>query len=291
MTLSSRTDKLWHRLRCAPRQFYRNLKIDFETRVLGPVLSSQRIGNVVMFHVGRSGSGVLGGMLHQHSSIYWEGELYQRHVTAQEQATGRPFSRGDHDQAIELLRKRMTRAGHRYFGCEVKFFHLDLFGMELEPYVKALDELEFTRFIILERKNHLRKIVSSVIAKETGSYHKVVSAESKLTSVRLDVERIVIDRTAKPLIEFLRDYAARFEQLRTLLKRRDVLSLTYEDDIMDDPRRAYERVCAFLNVPPVDPEPRYGRSNPYKLSELIINFDEVGAALVGTAYAWMLNDD
>jgi hypothetical protein len=73
-----------------------------------------------------------------------------------------------------------------------------------------------------------------------------------------------------------------------LLVGRDVLDLTYEDDVAADPVRAYRRICYFLGVKNEPVEIRYGRTTPQKLTEIIENFDEVKAALAGTEFEWML---
>lgn len=51
--------------------------------------SPLRSGNIVMFHIGRSGSTVLGDLLDQHSSVYWDGEIYQSFYRAWESVTNR----------------------------------------------------------------------------------------------------------------------------------------------------------------------------------------------------------
>ena len=81
---------------------------------------------------------------------------------------------------------------------------------------------------------------------------------------------------------------AQIADARRLLTGREILDLTYEDDIADDPHRAYRRICDFLGVTPEPVEVRYGRTTPFPLSGVIENFDEVKAALASTEFEWML---
>ena len=57
------------------------------------------------------------------------------------------------------------------YGFEAKFFHLDIFELELADFLQRLDTLGFERFIVLERKNTLLKVISSLIAHKTGPWH------------------------------------------------------------------------------------------------------------------------
>jgi hypothetical protein len=75
-----------------------------------------------------------------------------------------------------------------------------------------------------------------------------------------------------------------------LLADKDVLQLTYEDDILKDPRIAYRRVCGYLGLEPCPAFVRHARSNPFRLDEIIENYDEVKQALSGTEFEWMLED-
>ena len=73
-----------------------------------------------------------------------------------------------------------------------------------------------------------------------------------------------------------------------MLAGEDVLELSYEDDIAEDPRAAYARVCTWLGLEVVPAEPDLRRTNPRALREVISNWDEVANGLAGTPYAWML---
>ena len=46
-------------------------------RALSHVLNPFRPGNILIIHIGRCGSTVLGKMLNEHPMIYWASELYE----------------------------------------------------------------------------------------------------------------------------------------------------------------------------------------------------------------------
>src|SRR6516225_3158271 len=49
--------------------------------VLRPAMGVRR-GNVVMFHLGRSGSTVLASLLQQNPGVFWDGELFEGYYGA-----------------------------------------------------------------------------------------------------------------------------------------------------------------------------------------------------------------
>ncbi|MCA9961695.1 MAG: hypothetical protein KC443_21800 [Anaerolineales bacterium] len=253
--------------------------------LFGPLLSPLRPGNVVLFHIGRSGSTVLGDMLQQHTRIFWDGEIYRSIL---------PTGAANHDPGgdpIAYVRRRMRQAGQRYYGFEVKFFHLQQLNKTLAAYVDDLERLGFDHFVILERQNYLRKIVSSLIAHETGKFHQRKAAATQAHQVTINVEQVRIDRDEKPLLAFLHDYQAQFVELERLLQARRMLKLSYEADIAADPQLAYRKVCEFLNIATKPVDVRYVKTNPYPLPDLVANFGEVAQVLAGTPFAWMLEEE
>jgi len=245
------------------------------------LLPREKRDDIVMFHIGRSGSTVLGDMLDQHPRIYWDGEVYDP------VAKGRSLG----TDPLTFLSKRMRRAGRRLYGCEVKPVHMHLLDLEPGVTIDCISELGFSRFIVLERRNYLRKVVSSAIAHETGSFHRGASEDRTRSQITLDVENIRIDRDEKPLLGFLESYDQFFRSLREYLDGKRLLWITYEDDVFADPRVGYEKICSFIGVEPLEgPAVRYGKTNPYPLKEIVNNFSDLEGVLKGTTYEWMLYD-
>lgn len=253
--------------------------------LVNPFLSPFRTGNVFMFHIGRSGSRVLGEMLRQHQGIYWDGECYYHRLLRSDGMVD-PMDRAV--DPINFLRKRMLRAGKNFYGLEVKFFHLKMLEIDLDSFIEKLYDLKFSHFIVLERRNYLRKIVSSLIAHETGKYHRSNSQSVVLNQINLNVDNIQIDHEAKPLIDFLQDYHKNFCLLNKLLQPYKTLKLFYEDDISHNPLVGYQRVCNFLGIDDAAVPIPLAKTNPSKLSEVITNFEAVEQVLSKTDFRWML---
>lgn len=252
-------------------------------------LTALRPGSVAMFHVGRSGSTVLGDLLNQHPKILWDGEIYEPYNMGYE--LGTVLEPGEIGlDPIKVLRRRRLKAGSRYYGFETKFYQLRLAGTALPEYVRGLPGNGVDRFVVLERRNTLRMAVSAAVAHANASFFRGALEKPKLSRVRLDVDDLRIDFGSKPLLSYLEDHREDFARLRDLLPEERTLWLTYEDDVSVDPARGYGRVCRFLGLEPRPVSVRYGKTNPHPLSEIVTNFDEVEVTLRGTRFEWMLHE-
>ncbi|KAA3663512.1 MAG: hypothetical protein DWQ04_10470 [Chloroflexi bacterium] len=245
---------------------------------------------IALFHIGRSGSTVLGDLLHQHPEVHWDGEVFEELFRSLNISSVTSNYHELPSDPMQPVHERMKNASSNYYGFETKFFHLKLLNINLENYVQRLSDMGFRHFIVLERRNYLRKIVSSLVAHEVKQYHLQDLSKVKLHQVHLDVNQIRIDRDEKPLQSFLRTYENNFQTLNRILESKQALHLTYEEDILLDPQLGYRRVCDFLNIEHKEAQINFVRTNPFKLSTLITNFADVEHALRGTPFEWMLTD-
>lgn len=259
-------------------------------KAMSPILSPFRPGNIVMIHLGRSGSTVLADLLEQHPKIYWGAEIYNRIFRhwvkeGKEEIESFPY------HPIDFLRKDMLLALHRYYGFEIKPFHLKLINLTPESFLQHLDKLNYTHFIVLDRKNRMRKIISSILAHTNkDKYHIKNTKDSSKKAINIDVQNVCIDFECKPLIEFLTDYDKQMNTFRQLLDGKKILYLSYEEHIQDDPTNAYIQTCDFLNIKPRKVNVRLSRTNPFPVKDMIENFDEVSQHLKGSPFEWMLKE-
>ncbi len=261
-------------------------------KALSPLLSPLRPGNAVMFHIGRCGSTVVGQLLGRHSRIHWDGELYASILREWQRNNAGIEAVGEMPQdAVDILRRNMKLALHRFYGFEIKPFHFGLIGYSPESFLQHVDSLGFSHFILLDRENRLRKIISSIIAHQNeGRYHIEAKTKARLTRVHINMHDVRIDFDAKPLVDYLSDYDRQIQMLEALLGGRRLLRLTYEQDVQADPRRAYSRICEFLGLHPENAPIRLSRTNPFPLRDMVENIEELREALCGTPYEWMLDD-
>jgi len=239
---------------------------------------------VTTFHIGRSGSTVLGDLLDQHPAVRWLGEIHEWR-----EFRDRPAPPGPGSELLRRLQSRLPAVEKPVAGIEAKFYHLHDHHVALGDF---LDELRgvgagHCRFIVLRRMNYLRKIVSSLAARQRGQWFARPGQPVPAVRLEINPERVCIDGDAQPLLDYLRDWDAQFDQMDAALAGTDALSLCYEDDIERDPLAAYRKVCAYLGLPPGSPEVRFHRTTPEPLDEIVTTMPSVRRALAGSGYEWM----
>lgn len=257
----------------------------------------------VIFHIGRTGSSLLTDMLNQNKGIDCAGEIFsggygEIGIKEIQERGGDPKSSRwlnspfyPQNVAGYIVDEMAYSKPGRIFGFEVKPYHILKSGLSISEFANICSDVGFNKFIILKRRNYLRKIISSIIRKNEAMPARDWRGEPKLNTICLNVSCVNIDSDEKSLVEFLNDYDRQFQELEAAVSQRETLHLTYEKDILDNPHRAYERVCQFLGVPPRRVKVKFSRTNPFPLRQLLDNYDEVARVLSDTQFSWMVSDD
>lgn len=256
------------------------------------VSQTSREKSAVMFHLGRSGSTVLGDLFNQNQELFWDSEIFMDNRMPTDFNTV-------HKMLFRLpmltIKTRRMRTKKRIYGFEAKLSHIARIRMSPPQFVEEIKKLGFAYFLLLRRRNHLRIIISDLVAQQKGYWHSPsqgTTHASGLTPVTINVNAITLgscfNRQQRPLMEHLCVVEEEFAQLTTLLEGQHVLNLVYEDDIEQDPSIAYHKVCEFLAVTPTPVEVRLRKTNPWPMHQLINNYEEVAETLAGSPYEWML---
>jgi hypothetical protein len=228
--------------------------------------------------------------------LFWDGELFEgqwgefrERARRRGQSTATRWNRSPHYPDHPLRFVESCAAAHRDlgYGYAVKFFHLQFLGLPKGDFLQRQEELGFRRWLVLERRNLLRIVISTLVADARGTYH-VYGRSPDLTRIHLDPERVEIDSQRQPLLGFLRDHQQNYGELRELLAGRNHLWLGYEESLERNPLQGYAGCCRFLGVEPRKVKVPTARTTPYPLSDVLSNFEEVRSYLQGTPFAWML---
>jgi hypothetical protein len=188
---------------------------------------------------------------------------------------------------IAHFHRRMLRAGRLLWCGEVKLTHLRELDLPPETLLEEARQIGAS-IVILERRNYLRRIISSLIVKQTRRYHLPASQRRELQPFALDVNQVTHHGVSMSLLDHLRHLEDNCQALREFAARDTRLHLTYEQDVESDPTVAYEKLCRLMGLPPYRVKVRLGRVNSCELSRLIVNYDQLQAHLDGTPYDWML---
>ena len=231
-------------------------------------------GHVVTFHEGRCGSTVLANQLSQHSRIKWDNELYR--------TTG-PYE-GIRDvvkyrfPALYLRAKVSENPGNLY-GFEIKYIqHLRRIDLSIKEFLGLMSSLGISKFILLDRRNNLRRFVSTQVSLKRDVWNR--KEKSVLTEVSIEVDS---------LLERLDMLERKTVEIKEYLESYDTLYLEYENHVKKDPGVAYEEVCRFLGIQIEEVSVELRKMNPFKLRDMLKNYQEVKQALVDTKYEWMLD--
>lgn len=248
-----------------------------------------------ILHIGRCGSTALSRMLGRTPGVLNGREpLNPRHT--------RTFERwllGISSPGLEAMRREARLAGARQYVGSLTFGQLcghDL--LEAGETLAALEERGVHRFVILERRNSLRVLVSFLIARETEDWHLTKGDGPRPPrQVRLKVGgepypefAPQVPDDAPDLKRIFTSWSRWYQDLRREAPAAQVLDLSYEDDVLPDLNATYRRTCAFLGVEAAPIQPDLRRTNPQPLSQLVTNLDEVREDLAGTPFAWMTDE-
>lgn len=243
--------------------------------------------NVAVFHIARCGSTVLGEMLSQHTKIHWAGESFH---TNHERP---PYVPSEHfvESTIEQGQALCTRPFYLFATKFLPTQHLRQrqIGMDLEAYISLLRSLGFSKMLVLHRRNYLRRQISAKVGNSTQVWH-MQHENTNAHRVKLDVNDMGIWEHNAPIVDLFNWIDEHYQRLLALLTDDDLLYLSYEDDILQDPMIAYKKVCTFLEIEPESPQITLQRTNPFRYEEMLENFNEVQAALQTSPHAWMLAD-
>ena len=227
-----------------------------------------------MLHHGRSGSTVLSGQLSQHPGIYWDAELLRKPRV--NQLNGQVFKDFSASAHVDICRFKSHR---KWYGFELKPLHVKYLKLDYDAFLEDLVQMGFSHFVVLERRNTLRRIISARINWLSGKSHLKTGEARKLYSVPIPADSI---------LERIRTEIGEMEHFRKSVETRNHLSLYYEDHIEQDPRVAYRMVCDFLGLDAVDVQLTLKKRNPFPVADMVDNFEEIREVLQHTEYAWML---
>ena len=251
-------------------------------RILFAKLSDISINkNVVMLHTGRCGSQVLGNMLNERKDVFWAGEIFEKYMVQKKLVN---------DFYSEILNERRKKIVSN-FGFEIKrldqlHMNQDCLNMKPSDLISELKGFKNIKFILLERKNYLRRAISAQVGRDKKTWHSK-NKSSLLTKTYIDIKKFQTGHKKQPLLELFESMENNYKLFKDILPS-ESLFITYEEDILEDPRKAYKKICDYLDLSYENIEPKLRRTNPYEIKQMISNYDEVKDLLNDTKYEWML---
>jgi len=174
------------------------------------------------------------------------------------------------------------RTASPVFGGKINIRHLDRQARSNEKTIAKFFAKHW-KFIILQRENVLRQVISSQVAKQRKRYRDTERPTLSEMQITLDIPK---------LYQLLANKVALNERVAQLLAPYETLTVIYEKDLVgsEAQQRMADRVFRFLDLDSVPVKTRYAKSGVYALSDYITNYDELVASLQNTAYAQYLSE-
>lgn len=256
--------------------------------ILGSLFNKKRIANVCMFHLGRCGSTVISNMLNQNGDIYWDGEIfenYRKYKLIEQKFISNPLG---------ILKIRINKQNTRYYGFEIKPYveqHLNakLLNVPLTKLINVLTALKVNKFIVIKRENYLKQLISFEMARLNKRHHYKIDEKTPSKKINLPIDNIQLGFSTKTLYETLVYYDSIYKSLESQLIDKDVLYISYEKDIEQDPNIAYRKIVNFLKIDYIQPKITIKKINKKSVKESLLNYEEVRKKLENTSYDYMLN--
>jgi hypothetical protein len=241
-----------------------------------------------MFHAGRCGSTVIGMLLNQHPKINWIGEIFSRFK-----------EKFGHSSWVwerpELMIKMRTNIHPcRVLGLEVKRGQMINLGMEEKKLINFLEKLGYKKYIILKRKNYLRKKISEIVSERIEKMN--TKKDVKTPKVRVPIKMGKWDVPKKTeKIETIVDHFKMLDRfyvnLENILEKKEVIRIEYERDIKSNPKIASRKMLNMIGLKEHESKVETKKMNKKPLKDSISNFEEVKRSLSGTKYEWMIHED
>lgn len=242
---------------------------------------------VAMLHTGRCGSTVLGDLMNQHPQMYWSGEPFERLMKLD-----KSLSIKEVDYVIKEHENKRISAIYSFATKYPTGMHLskDCINMKIGPYIEHLKSLGYKKFILIERSNHLKRIVSIEKGRVSGLWHSS-NEVNKTKKVVIDPLKFEVGiNVYLTLNEYFKQLDDDLAEVKSNLNEQEFVCINYENDINNDPKVAYKKVCDFTGIEYKSPQVKLKKTNPFPLHQLIENYEEIKEYFEGSKYAWMLDE-
>lgn len=265
-------------IKSAARRYLSNHRVSAEavSQTMGLFTKRLRKTNVVMFHIGRCGSTVVGTLLNQHPKIRWGGELFAN--------LKRKYGMDSWvwEDPLRMIKLRTSIHICRVFGIEIKKKHFEDVKMSINDIISDLEHLGYKKYIILKRKNYLKREVSRIVGNKMEGWNFKEEVDPP------KVEVPIINRDGKTITDYFRETDSFYKTLEKNIERENTLKISYERDIKENPKVAFEKITKLVGIKSVKTKISTKKINKKPLEERISNFEEVKSVLEKTKYEWMV---
>lgn len=220
----------------------------------------------VIVTTGRTGSELLVSLLDSHPRIVCDSEIL---------SIPRAYPR-----RLVLRRSARARARGCAYGFKLVAEHARLQGPhDRSAFLRGFAERGF-RIILVERRDLLQQVVSSVRGIETGHHHRQQD-KGEFSPMRVDPVAVLCSLAwFEDAVNFVRSALAGLPRLE----------LSYENDLLEpeQQQRTADRVCNYLGLTPAPVKTDLVKLAPRAVADQLENFGEVVSLLSQTRFAHLV---
>ena len=258
-----------------------------------PSTVEARFMNVFMIHFGRCGSTALADDITRIPGFFWHGEIFSEgtlvydgfeasELSKKKIAGSADFDLSEFLDFIDVAKRGIQQQIGRHitrYGCEIKGYHFEYgyFKFSLDTALGALaSRFPDSRFIFLRRRNSLRRILSSVLARQTGVYHVTTFVDTP-NRIKLDLNHFVdMDLNCRgEITAVLRNSMMLGGRFSEVVLRHGGFEICYEDHIKNSMDPAMAILSDRLKVERVLSETHLKKTNPFAMIDMIENYDDL----------------
>ncbi len=233
----------------------------------------------IIFSQQRSGTHFLASLLNSHDKIRAMGECFR--VGFGSDISFREF------MVNHIKTRKIETWDDIYWVPWLKFMENSRSGLAADSktgFILMYNQLQLTppffsrrllsqyRIIHLHRENHLRRHVSDQINRLTG--YATTKTKAKLNRISLQTDN---------LIEELNCSVQNVDRIRTDIKPKAHIEVCYEN-LIENTQTESNKIVQFLGLKPTIFSTNLKITNPFPLSEILINFYEVETKLKGSSF-------
>lgn len=250
------------------KKVYHNYRINSRI-ILDYVFGNKNYKKFVIICDSRTGSTLLLNMLGFHPEIEVEGERFKN-----------INKRSGIDIWNSIFRKRQARI--KYVGFKLFYFHSQ--GEDKSVWDSLNNDKSIT-IIHLRRENMFRSLVSKKIGLNTKQWTENINSKK---NIDLSKKKVEID--INECESYFNQISSYQSQTDEAYKNHKLIPILYED-LSSNPRLVIDQLYLKLGVKGFKRNSELKKQNPEKLSELIINYNELKQHFNNSKWDYLFNEN
>lgn len=233
----------------------------------------QHDNKFIIFSQGRSGSNLLTDLLNCHPDIFCEDEIFHKNLVRRKLFFPMLYIRG---QTVKVKEKN--------YGFQLKPLHLIKSTFISPEKIMTTLHKNGWKIIYLQRRNLLRQVISIMIGMQRQQWHGTQKEPFVKYNFFIDSKKLIK--------EIQRRENLTLQQKKMLAHISSNFERNYEDDLLksEQHQKTADRVFEYLGLDSVPVKTKLIKASSDRLSDMIVNYEEIVSTISKTKYAKFLDE-